>query len=43
MILREDPDTKIMPTRLDCGIEQVKALLNRIIELTRAVFKGPSL
>ena len=40
---RADPDTKIAPTRLDRGIEQVKALINRIIELTRAVFKGPSL
>ncbi|QXC53271.1 MobV family relaxase [Leuconostoc mesenteroides] len=40
---RADPDTKIAPTRLDRGIEQVKALLNRIIELTRSVFKGPSL
>lgn len=39
---RADPDTKIAPTRLDRGIEQVKALINRIIELTRAVFKGPS-
>ncbi|MBZ5978897.1 plasmid recombination protein [Leuconostoc gelidum subsp. gelidum] len=40
---REDPDTKIAPTRLDRGIEQVKALINRIIELTRDLFKGPSL
>jgi len=40
---REDPDTKIAPTRLDWGIEQVKALINRIIELTRDIFKGPSL
>ncbi|KQB79820.1 MobV family relaxase [Leuconostoc lactis] len=40
---RADPDTKIAPTRLDCGIEQVKALINRIIELTRDIFKGPSL
>ncbi|WP_405466229.1 MobV family relaxase [Leuconostoc mesenteroides] len=40
---REDPDTKIAPTRLDRGIEQVKALINRIIELTRDIFKGPSL
>lgn len=40
---RADPDTKIAPTRLDCGIEQVKALINRIIELTRDLFKGPSL
>jgi len=40
---REDPDTKISPTRLDRGIEQVKALINRIIELTRDIFKGPSL
>ncbi|MCC6123294.1 plasmid recombination protein [Weissella cibaria] len=39
---REDPDTKIAPTRLDRGIEQVKALINRIIELTRDIFKGPS-
>nr|WP_279594794.1 mobilization protein [Leuconostoc citreum] len=30
-------------TRLDQGIEQVKALINRIIELTRDLFKGPSL
>ncbi|MBZ1518521.1 MobV family relaxase [Leuconostoc mesenteroides] len=40
---REDLDTKIAPTRLDWGIEQVKALINRIIELTRDIFKGPSL
>ncbi|GEK29411.1 MobV family relaxase [Furfurilactobacillus siliginis] len=40
---RADPDTKIAPTRLDQGIEQVKALINRIIELTRDLFKGPSL
>ncbi|MDM7642214.1 mobilization protein [Leuconostoc citreum] len=40
---REDPDTKIALTRLDQGIEQVKALINRIIELTRDLFKGPSL
>ncbi|HCZ38574.1 MAG TPA: mobilization protein [Brochothrix thermosphacta] len=40
---RVDPDTKIAPTRLDRGIEQVKALINRIIELTRDIFKGPSL
>ncbi|MDM7647414.1 MobV family relaxase [Leuconostoc falkenbergense] len=43
MIAREDPDTKITPTRLDWGIEQLKALINRIIELTRDIFKGPSL
>lgn len=40
---RADPDTKIAPTRLDRGIEQVKALINQIIELTRDIFKGPSL
>ncbi|MCT3075906.1 mobilization protein [Leuconostoc citreum] len=40
---RADPDTKIAPTRLDLGIEQVKALINRIIELTRDIFKGPTL
>ncbi len=40
---RENPDSKIFPTRLDRGIEQVKALINRIIELTRDLFKGPSL
>ncbi|MFZ2966375.1 MAG: MobV family relaxase [Leuconostoc falkenbergense] len=40
---RADPDTKIAPTRLDRGIEQVKALINRIIELMRDIFKGPSL
>ena len=40
---RSDPDTKIAPTRLDRGIEQVKALINRIIELTRDIFKGPSI
>nr|WP_252616604.1 MobV family relaxase [Leuconostoc gelidum] len=40
---RADPDTKIAPTRLDRSIEQVKALINRIIELTRDLFKGPSL
>ncbi|MGY3743744.1 MobV family relaxase [Leuconostoc inhae] len=39
----EDPDTKIAPSRLDWGIEQVKALINRIIELTRDIFKGPIL
>ncbi|MCT0957706.1 mobilization protein, partial [Weissella cibaria] len=43
MTARADPDTKIAPTRLDRGIEQVKALINRIIELTRDLFKGPSL
>nr|WP_273706858.1 hypothetical protein [Leuconostoc mesenteroides] len=41
--VREDTDTKISLTRLDQGIEQVKALINRIIELTRDIFKGPSL
>ena len=41
--VRANPDTKIAPTRLDRGIEQVKALINRIIELTRDIFKGPSL
>ncbi|WP_324722282.1 MobV family relaxase [Latilactobacillus curvatus] len=40
---REDTDTKISLTRLDQGIEQVKALINQIIELTRDIFKGPSL
>ncbi|KDA51476.1 plasmid mobilization protein [Leuconostoc mesenteroides subsp. cremoris T26] len=40
---RADPDTKIAPTRLNWGIEQVKALINRIIELTHDMFKGPSL
>ncbi|MFL2074984.1 MobV family relaxase [Leuconostoc mesenteroides] len=40
---RADPDTKIAPTRLDRGIVQVKALINRIIELTRDIFKGPIL
>ncbi|WP_312476302.1 MobV family relaxase [Neobacillus sp.] len=40
---REDTDTKILLTRLDQGIEQVKALINRIIELTRDIFKGPSI
>ncbi|MDM7642604.1 MobV family relaxase [Leuconostoc citreum] len=40
---RADPDTKIAPTRLYWGIEQVKALINRIIELTRDLFKGSSL
>lgn len=40
---RADRDTKIAPTRLDRGIEQVKALINRIIELTRDMFKGPSI
>jgi len=40
---RADPDTKIAPTRLDRGIVQLKALINRIIELTRNIFKGPSL
>ncbi|MGB4791936.1 MAG: MobV family relaxase, partial [Lactococcus chungangensis] len=42
MTARADPDTKIAPTRLDRGIEQVKVLINRIIELTRDIFKGPS-
>ncbi|MGC8306253.1 MobV family relaxase [Leuconostoc mesenteroides] len=40
---REHPDSKITSSRLDRGIEQVKALINRIIELTRDIFKGPSL
>ncbi|MFT9457859.1 MAG: MobV family relaxase [Liquorilactobacillus hordei] len=40
---RENPDSKITSNRLDRGIEQVKALINRIIELTRDLFKGPSL
>ena len=40
---RAGPDTKISPTRLDRVIEQVKASINRIIELTRDIFKGPSL
>ena len=40
---RENPDSKIASSRLDRGIEQVKALINRIIELTRDLFKGPSL
>lgn len=40
---RENPDSKIATTRLDRGIEQVKVLINRIIELTRDLFKGPSL
>jgi hypothetical protein len=40
---RQDPDSKIAYSRLDQGIEQVKALINRIIELTRDLFKGPSL
>ena len=40
---RENPDSKIASNRLERGIEQVKALINRIIELTRDLFKGPSL
>ncbi|WP_220741397.1 MobV family relaxase [Leuconostoc miyukkimchii] len=40
---RENPDSKIASSRLGRGIEQVKALINRIIELTRDLFKGPSL
>ncbi|WP_099045221.1 MobV family relaxase [Leuconostoc citreum] len=40
---RQNPDSKIALTRLDRGIEQVKLLINRIIELTRDLFKGPSL
>ena len=40
---RENPDSKIASSRLERGIEQVKALINRIIELTRDLFKGPSL
>lgn len=40
---RENPDSKIAPTRLERGIEEVKLLINRIIELTRDLFKGPSL
>ena len=40
---RQDPDSKIASSRLDRGIAQVKALINRIIELTRDLFKGPSL
>lgn len=35
--------SKIASSRLDRSIEQVKALINRIIELTRDLFKGPSL
>lgn len=42
-IARENPDSKISPTRLERGIEQVKLLINRIIELTRDMFKGPNL
>ena len=40
---RENSDSKIATTRLEQGIEQVKLLINRIIELTRDLFKGPSL
>ncbi|MCM0596338.1 plasmid recombination protein, partial [Periweissella fabaria] len=40
---RKNPDSKIASSRLDRGIEQVKALINRMIELTRDLFKGPSL
>ncbi|KIU20065.1 Plasmid recombination enzyme [Weissella cibaria] len=40
---RQNPDSKISSSRLERGIEQVKALINRIIELTRDLFKGPSL
>ena len=40
---QENPDSNIAPTRLERGIEQVKLLINRIIELTRDLFKGPSL
>jgi len=40
---RQNPDSKIASSRLERGIEQVKALINRIIELTRDLFKGPSL
>ncbi|MCC2745413.1 plasmid recombination protein [Leuconostoc lactis] len=40
---RQNPDSKIASSRLDRGIEQVKALINRIIELTQDLFKGPSL
>ncbi|KAF0260087.1 MobV family relaxase [Leuconostoc citreum] len=40
---RQNPDSKIATTRLEQGIEQVKLLINRIIELTRDLFKGPSL
>jgi len=36
---RKDKETKIDHKRLDWGIDQVKALINRIIDLTRDMFK----
>ena len=37
---RHDQETKIDHKRLDWGIDQVKALINRIVELARDLFKG---
>lgn len=37
---RDDQETKIDHKRLDWGIDQVKALINRLVELARDLFKG---
>jgi len=37
---RHDRETKIDHKRLDWGIDQVKALINRLVELARDLFKG---
>ncbi|MBD9366994.1 plasmid recombination protein [Leuconostoc mesenteroides] len=37
---RDDQETKINHKRLDWGIDQVKALINRLVELARDLFKG---
>lgn len=37
---RNDQETKIDHKRLDWGIDQVKALINRLVELARDLFKG---
>ena len=37
---RHDRETKIDHKRLDWGINQVKALINRLVELARDLFKG---
>lgn len=37
---RDDQETKIDHKRLDWGIDQVKALINRLVELAHDLFKG---
>ena len=39
-IARDDQETKIDHKRLDWGIAQVKALINRLVELAHDLFKG---